>query len=154
MAPPPFTADEMRAGTPSGRTVVLEETSPDSGEKTRRTILYTNVNPTGGGVHVTFSDASGAALASQITATFTWAQQERQVTRPANVTRIEQARITVPAGTFDTLLYTVDELRDDGLRRVMKDWYAREVPGIPVKSLMTLDGRVVHDSVLLENRSR
>ncbi|MCA9593331.1 MAG: hypothetical protein KC776_08465 [Myxococcales bacterium] len=76
------------------------------------------------------------------------------MTRPANATRIERVRITVPAGTFDAQLYTVDELRDDGLRRVMKDWYAREVPGIPIKSWMTLDGRVVHDAVLVENRTR
>jgi len=145
LAPPPFTADQIRAATPDGRTWVFRM---EGGHvpMTRRW-GYTAVDAEGAMVlQADWYDGQPAPATSREAGRVTWAQIADAERFPAKATTIEDATITVPAGTFACRLYTV---RDGG--DVMRYWFAKDLPGLQIRYERTLDGELVDTMVLLEH---
>lgn len=82
-----------------------------------------------------------------------WEGLRRHAAFPRETTTIEEATITVPAGTFVCKLYTVVGERD-GRREVRRFHFANALPGPPVRMTVEVDGELVHAVTMLESGSR
>ena len=138
-APPPFTAEQIRDATPSGRSyryAIQENGAPATVE-----IVFTEVGPEDAVMERRTLDASGAVVDSA-TERATWAELVGHASYPSEVTEISDATITTPAGTYDCLLYKVTNVQQ-GQTLVSNVYFARALPGAPVKMDVTLDGQPV-----------
>ncbi|MCB9689357.1 MAG: hypothetical protein H6735_30245 [Alphaproteobacteria bacterium] len=99
------------------------------------TIASTTVNPT-----------TGALIEDQGEGTSTWEELESHAAFPAHLTSISDSTIIVPAGTFQTVRYTV--VQEDGTTKVLH--FAKNLPGPPVSMVVTRGKEVVMSMVLLE----
>ena len=142
-APTPFTADEIRAACPSGRVGVLRVTEADGAVSHR---LYrfleadTDAVRFGGGPCA----ASGEPLGPLRDRVCTWVELQRHASYPATATRIDEDTVDVPAGHLECLRYTVE----DG-QEVSTLWFARSIPGPPIKVVDTVGGRVTQTTELV-----
>ena len=66
---------------------------------------------------------------------------------PAVTTRIDEDEVDLPGGRLACLRYTVE----DG-HQTSTSWFARSLPGPPVKVIKTLSGRVVQTTELVLRR--
>jgi hypothetical protein len=143
--PTPFTADEIRAGCQPGRTL-------------RTLIVQPGQEPI---VHVTrfvVADAEGAEqeawdetpdgmqLSEPKRRRSTWLDFQEHASFPATVTERVEDEIEIPAGRFACLRYTVRT--EDGTRTF---WFARTVPGMPLRYEERVNGEVVFSSTAIEN---
>ena len=76
----------------------------------------------------------------------TWQQLQAHASFPADQTTIEPDTIDTPLGIIDCLRYTV---RDGGT--VKRLWYARHLPGVPVKVVVREENRVVSTVTMIAN---
>jgi hypothetical protein len=144
LAPTPFTADEIRAGCPEGRTIrLLVESSCAT--------PYVRVN------RFLACDEEGATIESwrpiddcgtggRVEHTRTsWLELQRHAAFPADATTIEPGTVELCFGTFDCLVYT--------LTSGPRFWFANALPGMPVKYEMPDgDGWVDVTTVISDER--
>lgn len=146
MAPRPFTEAELRAAMPVGTRLRFridphgqpsveerwEVTAATGADCTIRSVVHDPV--------------TGAVIEEQGSATSTWAELVAHAAFPVALTTIEDAMVTVPAGTFPTRRYTVRDL--DGTTRVFD--FATALPGPPVQVSATRDGAPLMTMTLSE----
>lgn len=125
LAPTPFTADEIREGCRPGRLVTVEATA--DGQTTRSTNRYVSSDEEGGELERTVLDADGAVVEREVIRV-TWADLQSHAAFPADRTTIAPARLEMPMGQADCLLYTVSA---DGVTR--RFWFDTGRPGMPVR---------------------
>lgn len=142
----PFTAAEIRAGTPQGARWVYEVETADK-PKIRQVAVVTRADETSASFSQTTYDASGAVLGAVQTSTSTWQELEGHATFPSASTTIEETTVKTPAGTFEAWLYTVT---NDVKKSVERFWFAKEKPGAPVLFEQKNDGKLVLRVVLAE----
>ena len=142
-APTPFTADEIRDACPSGRVGVLRVTEAD-GTTSHRAYRFLEAGPEGVRFGGSPSDPQGEPLGPLRDRVCTWLELQGHASYPAAATRIEEDEVDVPAGLLDCLRYTVE---DGG--EVSTMWFARSIPGPPVKVVETVDGRVTQTTELV-----
>jgi hypothetical protein len=133
-APTPFSAAEIRAGCPEGRmtTFVVEQPGqPPSRQVTR----FTRGDAEGTDYEIGTIGPDGAVGAPRVTHA-TWKKLQEHASYPDAATKITDETITVPAGEFDCWLYTVTTGN-----AVRKFWFAKELPGPPVKVVATAGNR-------------
>jgi hypothetical protein len=134
---PPFSAQQIRAATRAGRRYVWRTTTPGGAET--MTLRFRAV------------DDSGATLESddgRAPRRVTWDELEGHARFPADRTTRSEDTVEVPAGSFEAWVY---ETRDPP--EVKRTWFARELPGAPVKQEVRRDGVVVFTMELLEHGS-
>lgn len=137
LAPTPFTAAEIRAGCPAGRTIELLVTS--AGEPPyRRVNRFVACDETGATIE---RGRAGGPVESQ---RVTWAQLQAHAAFPTAVTTIEPEKIEIPLGTLDCLRYTVRDGDD-----VTVFWFAPAYPGMPVRISSEENGQVVSTTVMV-----
>lgn len=136
---PPFTAAQIRAATRVGRTYDFEVESagqPPTGLRLR----FVEVTSEHARLERSVVDAEGQAIAPTQSSTVSWDELVRHAAWPRDATTIEEAQVTVPAGTFpDAVLYTVRET-EAGKEKVTRAWFARSLPGAPVVHVVVVDG--------------
>ena len=76
----------------------------------------------------------------------TWLGFQSHASFPEARTSIGEERIEIPAGSFECWRYTVTD--EDEVRRF---WFARDLPGMPVRMEQEEGGRIVFRMVVLEN---
>ena len=135
-APTPFTAEEIRAGCPEGRTTRLRV---DVGEQAFvRISRYVECDEAGAVIERTRVALDGSPLGQPEAERETWGELQAHASFPADRTTIEDERIETAIGVLDCLRYTV---RDGTTEQVF--WFAKDLPGAPIRFLTRTDGQVV-----------
>jgi hypothetical protein len=145
-APTPFTADQIRAACPSGRVGVFRVTESD-GTVSHRLYRFVDADAErvrfGGGP----CDPSGEPLGELRDRECSWVELQGHASYPAAATRIEDDEVDLPTGLLACLRYTVE----DG-DEVSTIWFARLIPGPPVKVVETVAGQVSQTTELVLHR--
>jgi len=147
LAQAPFTAEQIRDATPVGRTYRFALRQGE--QEVQVTVRFTKVAPDQASMERTIVDASGKVL-EQATEDTSWQQIVGHAAYPADATEITDATVEVPAGTFDAMLYTVSG-EQDGKPVVSRMYFAKSLPGAPVKTEITVGDQVVFSMVLIEH---
>ena len=82
----------------------------------------------------TIEDADGAIMKGPTEQHDTWTSLRDHALFPVSSTRIDEDDVSVPAGSWDALRYTVTRARGDA-QIVDTFWFAPELPGPPVRFL-------------------
>lgn len=148
-APPPFTAEQIRDATAPGRTYVYRIQSAQAPPVIVR-MAFVSVTLEGATIRHTTTSESGERLGEPEDSWSTWDGLVGHALWPASVTTIGDAEVEVPAGRFDAVQYTIVTDRE-GHRGVTQAWFARTLPGAPMRLVVEEDGRLVRDMTLLEH---
>lgn len=145
-APTPFTAAEIRDGCPAGRTMRLRTErrgEPSSG----RLIRFVEVDADGALQEVQQLDGRGRPVGDPVTHRSSWLDLQEHASYPAATLTIEEATIELEFGRLATLLYRVR-----GAAGEERFWFARDLPGMPVR-YEALDGDAVTASTVMVDNS-
>ena len=146
MAPTPFTSDEIRAACPSGRMGVVRVTEAD-GESSHRLYQFLEADSEGARFGGGPCDPQGEPLGRLRDQVCTWVELQAHASYPAAATHIDEDEVELPVGRLACLRYTVE----DG-HQTSTFWFARSLPGPPVKIVETASGRVVQTTELVLRR--
>jgi hypothetical protein len=143
--PTPFSANEIRAGCPPGRTIRSLVIRAGSEPSVRVTRFVSG--DADGAEHDSWTETpDGVRLTEPARNRSTWLEFQEHASMPAAQTEIAEEDIDIPAGRFACLRYT---LRDSG--SVSTFWFARSAPGQPLKFEERADGVLVFSSTAIEN---
>jgi hypothetical protein len=143
--PTPFSADEIRAGCPPGRTVrslVVEAGAQPHIRITR----FVSGDAEGAEQESWTETPDGLRLTEPQRRRSTWLDFQGHASMPAATTEIAEEEIDIPAGRFACLRYT----RRDG-DEVDTFWFATGAPGMPLKFEERVGGQLVFSSTAIEN---
>ncbi|WP_428267844.1 hypothetical protein [Haliangium sp.] len=147
MAPTPFTAEQIRAATHPGRTYRYEV--EDGGQRITVTMTFVEVTAEAATVERQTITPDGKVIASA-TSHSTWDELVAHAAYPEAATEITETPLSTPAGDFDCLLYTVTGVGPNA-DQDLHVYFARELPGAPVKMEVSTDGEVVFSMLLIEH---
>lgn len=133
LAPTPFTAEEIWAGCPVGRTIDLMVESAGLAPYVRYN-RFVACDETGATIER--GSRSGDAEVESTRARSSWAELQAHAAFPVAATTIEPETIAIPLGTVDCLRYTVRDGDD-----VAVFWFAPAFPGMPVRISSPAAGR-------------
>jgi hypothetical protein len=134
-AAPPFTWEQIRDATKSGRTYRYRVEVP--GEPAReRTIKFTNVDENGATL------VSGSAKPRRLG----WPTLQKDASFPKDKLTTRTESIELPAGKFDCLVYQVR-----GADEVWTYYFAKSLPGAPVLFYTEQDGKRTKTTTLLQH---
>ena len=148
-APYPFSVYDIRAGCPSGRVIeyrIEKAGSPPSVELERW--AFTPLNLETVSITTTRFDAEGKPEGAPTTESAKWTELHEHARFPQSATQIYNESLTLPAGTFDVMRYVVT--RDGDVKTY---WFARSLPGPPVKVEEVKDGRTIMTITMQANRT-
>jgi hypothetical protein len=130
-APHVHTLDELRAGIPQGTRIRLGIAV--AGQPTvEQRWEFVKVDAQGATIASQVYSEAGELLQDEGTGTSTWEELYRHADFPAATTTREESSVEVPAGKFDTWLYTVPKVGEDGSPEVHRYHFAKAMPGPPV----------------------
>jgi len=152
IAPPPFSAEQIRAATDPGRTYVFRVGQGGS-VAAIRTLTFTRSGERVTRIHAVMTSPDGEVLGPASDEEVTWDELVGHASWPAAATTISEDRVEVPAGTFDAMLYTVRTTTEEGDESVIRAWFARSLPGAPVRFEQSSGGEVQFLMELLEHRA-
>jgi hypothetical protein len=136
-APTPFTAEEIRAGCPTGRTIRLR-VHVEGETPFHRVSRFLECDGSGATLERSRLSLDGSLLAEPDVDRVSWRDLQAHASFPANDTTIGPERIETAIGELDCLRYTV---RDGATEEVF--WFAKDLPGMPIQYLTRTEGRVV-----------
>jgi hypothetical protein len=142
--PTPFSAAEIRAASRRGRTVrqlVEVEGEPPA----TRVQEFVEVDDEGATRLVYGVDPDGARVDEKRSRS-TWLDLQRHASMPIATTTIDEVVLETPMGALDCLRYTA---RDGDAIETF--WFARTMPGMPVRTERVEKGRVVERVTMLAN---
>jgi hypothetical protein len=145
-APYPFTASEIRAGCALGR--VIDYRTNMVGESARgERWAFTPVGEDSVTITTTPLDAQGNPTGVPETQTSKWTELHEHAHFARAATKVSEESLTVPAGTFAVLRYVVT--KEDDVKTV---WFAKNLPGPPVKVEAAHSGQTVMTMTMQANR--
>jgi hypothetical protein len=151
-APTPFTAEQIRAACPVGRRSTFRVEMPGR-TPFLQTFHFTVADAEGAEVTFTIRDEQGRSLGEPTTSKSDWRGFQAHASWPAAETTITETEETVPAGTFAGFLYRVEgEDAEDG-RLVTEAFFARALPGPPVRMVRSRGGEVEMAMTLVSHES-
>jgi hypothetical protein len=139
LAPTPFTADQIRAGCPAGRTIRLLVDEPGA-EPYVRYNRFVECDEAG----ATIERGRVGDPTTAETEHTTWADLQAHAAFPADATMIEPETIDIPLGVVDCHRYTVD-----GEDSMHVFWFAPAYPGMPVRVVRRQDGRTTSTTTMI-----
>ncbi|HLO36708.1 MAG TPA: hypothetical protein VK194_11520 [Candidatus Deferrimicrobium sp.] len=143
--PTPFTADEIRAGCPPGRTV--RSLVVEAGREAYVQVTRFVSGDTDGAEQESWTETpDGVPLTEPRRRRTAWLDLQGHASMPAATTVIVEEAIDIPAGRFACLRYT----RTEG-HTVDTFWFATSAPGMPLKFEEREAGELVYSSTALEN---
>lgn len=148
-APLPYTAEQLRAASPVGRT--MRYRVAQGGKAAIVSFRFTAATAEAATIETTTSDEAGTALGAPESATTPWAELAKHAAYPAATTTSEPAEIETPAGRVAATKYVVRQAHADGRPSVTIAYFTRDLAhaGPPVKLLLEVGGAVVVDMTLL-----
>ena len=131
LLPTPFTADEIRAGTASGRTIRLLVEEPE-GERYERVSHLTECDDEGATLERWRIAADGGIDGEVARARVTWLELQEHAAFPADRTSVSSETLELPIGRVECLRYDtrVDESADAAAARF---WFSPVHQGMPVR---------------------
>ena len=145
--PTPFTAAEIRAGCPPGRTLRFRIERAGE-EPVIRVSRYMEVDAEGAVQESWAEDLDGQRRSETERERSTWLELEEHASFPRSITERVEDELSIPAGRFACLRYT----RTDP-DAVWRFWFARELPGQPVRYEREASGSIVFSATLIDNIS-
>jgi len=145
-APTPFTAEEIRAGCPTGRAIRVRvvaagQTSYD------RVSRFLDCDESGATLERSQLSVEGDLLGEPETGRVSWRDLQAHASFPVADTTIERERISTAIGEKDCLRYTV---REGATVDVF--WFATDLPGMPIRIQSRAGGQVVATVSVVSNR--
>ena len=134
LAPTPFTADEIRAGSPAGKLITSQVEGDDP--TVRVTNRYLSCDDEGAEIGRTEYAADGAVVEQDVGRS-NWLDLQRHAAFPADRTTVDEVVLDGPLGSLDCLRYTIEA--GPVVRRF---WFARSRPGMPVRVETSENGAV------------
>jgi hypothetical protein len=130
LLPTPFTAQEIRRGCPSGRTIRLL-VEPADGTPYKRVSRFSDCDESGATIESwrVLPDGERADVSSVRS---TWLDLQRHAAFPEDSTRVTQSTIDLPFGAFACLVFT----SDSGARFD----FATDLPGMPARYEIPVGG--------------
>ena len=141
--PTPFSAADIRAGCPFGRTIQLRSEAP-GGERTFLQIRFVEVDADGAVQEFQPTDPDGRPIGEPTLRHSSWLDLQHHASQPASATVIDEVDLTLPFGTEACWRYTVSA--GDG---PVTFWFAKGRPGMPVQVEERAGGELVSRSVVL-----
>jgi hypothetical protein len=151
VAPIPFTAREIRDATPAGRTYVFA-VRREGGPMMQRIIEFTKVDEKGASLRMSMKAADGSEPGPPRESEATWAEFVGHATYPGARTVIEPTEVEVPLGRFRGRRYRVLNRTDEGGLELTDAVFADELPGAPVRHVVSVDGKEISFMELVEHR--
>jgi hypothetical protein len=145
-APTPYTAEQIRQATAVGRTYEWRREIVGQ-PATTRVITFTKVTDADAEMSSIDLDAEGKELAPAKVSTSTWEELRQHALFPSDAVQISEETVTVPAGTFDCLKYTVTKGDAEGMTFL----FAKSLPGAPVQFYKVANGTPVMTSTLVRH---
>ncbi|MFI5402349.1 MAG: hypothetical protein ACHQ1G_05380 [Planctomycetota bacterium] len=146
-APVPFTADQIREACREGRTdtyrIELRNEKPS-----KHTAKFLKCDREGAEVEATNTLKDGTVTTTKERQA--WVDFQTQASFPAIDTKITEETIEVPAGKFECWLYTVQ--KKEGDPAVVRLYFAKKLPGHPVKITSEEKGKAIFTMTLLEHK--
>ena len=144
-APTPFTAEEIRDGCPTGRTIRLRV---DAAGETPflRVSRFVECDEIGATMERSQLALDGSPLGEPDIGRVSWSDLQGHASFPTEITTIEPERIESPIGELDCLRYTV---RDGDTDAVF--WFAKDLPGMPIQYLTRNNSNVVMKVSVVDN---
>lgn len=144
-APTPFTAAEIRDRCAVGKTIRIR-VEPDGEAPYQRVTRYVECDDSGATLERSALALDGSPLGEPDLDRVTWLDLQGHASFPAADTEIEPDRIETPLGDLECLRYTV---REGAAEKVF--WFAKDLPGMPVRFLTRIDGKVVMTATVVES---
>ena len=141
--PTPFSAADIRAGCPLGRTIRLRTETP-GGEPTFRRIRFVEVDADGALQEFQSTDAAGLPLGEPTRARSTWLDLQQHASQAASSTAIDEVELALPFTTEACWRYTASA----GDERVTF-WFAKGRPGMPLQVERRAGGELLSRSVVI-----
>ncbi len=137
MHPTPYTAEQIRAATKAGRMY-------------RYTVEFAGSPPFEREMTFVSVEAGGATIVStgEPLKRVTWEELRKHAEFPAAVVQTHDETVTVPAGTFECVAY---ELHREGDEETTF-YFAKMMPGAPVKYVVKVSGQLKLTTTLIEHR--
>lgn len=141
-APTPFSAAEIRDGSPVGLTAMLriEEAGESPWTQVTRFVSW----DAEGADRQAYRVMADGTSTQPTTSRSTWVQLQGHASYPIDAVRIEEVDLDSSMGRLDCLRYTVV----DGDETVTH-WFARSMPGMPVQTVVTNGGREIERVTML-----
>jgi hypothetical protein len=143
--PTPFSAEEIRAACAAGRLTVYRVREGDAEPYVMRWEFIAGDEHEGQARRWT-EQIDGTPLTDPHESSSSWEALQGHASYRADRTTLEATRVTLECGEFDCWLYT--STGDDGM--VSRAWFARTLPGPPVRFESESDGRVVYANDLID----
>jgi len=143
-APTPFTAVEIRAGCPAGRTIRLSVEEP--GSNYLQVIRFVSVDEEGADHESWQTTPAGELVGESSASRSSWHEFQAHASFPEAIVDIEQGRVTTPLGAEDCLIYRVA-----GDKQTSSFWFATGRAGMPVKVETVVDGEAVYRMLMTED---
>ena len=141
--PTPFSATDIRAGCPRGRTIQVQS-EESGGEPTFRRIRFVEVDTDGAVQEFQSTDATGLPIGEPTRHRSSWLELQQHASQPASATMIDEVELTLPFGTEACWRYTVS-----GGDESVTFWFAKGRAGMPVQVERQVGGELVSRSVVI-----
>jgi hypothetical protein len=145
-APTPFSAAEIRAGCQPPRTIRLR-VEPAGVAPFIRVNRFLEADADGALQEAQRFALDGTPLDEPAAERVTWLGFQSHASYPEAQTTISVETIELPAGTFACWCYCVRDGDSED-----RFWFAKELPGMPVRMESREGGRLTFAMVMLENR--
>ena len=126
--PTPYSAADIRAGCPVGRTIQLQSEAP-GGELTFLRIRFVDVDADGAVQEFQSTDREGLPVGEPTRRRCSWLDLQLHASQPAAATTIDEVDLDLPFGTEACWRYTVSD--DDG---TFTYWFAKPARVCPFRS--------------------
>lgn len=127
MAPTPFTREELHANLHVGHRLEWNVTAPGHAREVQ-VMQFLAVDDRGAEIESSTLDETGHRVGDAKRGRATWEELRDHAAFPAASTEVADESVTVLAGTYDCRRYTVKRGAT-----VMRFWFAKKLPGPPVK---------------------
>lgn len=145
--PTPFSAADIRAGCPIGRTIQVQSEAP-GGELTFRQIRFVEVDADGAVQEFQSTDHEGRPIGEPTRHRSSWNDMQHHASQLASATVIDQVDLELPFGTEACWRYTVSS--HDG---TVTYWFAKARAGMPVQVEKRVAGELVSRSVVIADEA-
>jgi hypothetical protein len=147
-APTPYTAEQIRKASTEGRTDTFR--IEKAGEKPwTHTIKFLKGDREAAEVE-SWNTADDGKVLGKSKDRQLWVDFQAHASFPELDTKITEETIEVPAGKFDCWLYTVQKREGDVA--TVRLWFAKKMPGPPVKMTSEQGNKVVFSMTLTEHK--
>jgi len=152
MAPPPYTADEIRDHHPHGAFIVMHTIDAEGNTVTRQRTTFLEPDATEVTIELHNVDAANEPVGDAVGGgRGAWADLRAHAHFPAADTTLSHSEVTTPAGDFRCWCYTVTGRTPESVVRETVFHFAVGEPGPPVLMVVRVDGAEVQRMTMVED---